>query len=81
MLIEFSLTFGLCIRTGGLGRLLFEAKDATALRVRGWRHRPRGDEFTGGDDTGGQSKANQVLVAGAAHIGHRVVQHEVQLPL
>lgn len=81
-LIEFSLTFRALHPDGRDGQLAVRGE---GRYVSGTGEvadiRQRGDEFTYTDDTGEQKKANKVLMVGAAHIGHRVVQHDVRVPL
>ncbi len=81
-LIEFGLTFrGLhqdgrdgLLTVRGEGRYLSDTGEVADMRQ-------RGDEFIYTDETGEKKKANQVIMVGAAHIGHRVVQHDVRAPL
>ena len=81
-LIEFGLSFRgvhpdgragvLTVR--GEGRYLSDTGEVEDTR-------PRGDEFIYTDEDGEKKRTNHVLAAGAAYLGHRVVQHDVRAPL
>jgi hypothetical protein len=81
-LIEFSLTFKGVHPDGrqgtltmrGEGRYISQSGEVVDPQ-------PRGDEFVYTDDDGEKKRSNHVLLAGTAHLGHRVIQHEVRAPL
>lgn len=81
-LIEFALTFrGLhpdgregALTLRGEGRYLSNTGEVVDPS-------PRGDEFIYTDEDGEKKRANHVFAVGAAHLGHRVVQHDVRTPL
>jgi hypothetical protein len=81
-LIEFALTFRGVNPDGREGMLTLRGEgrylsDSGAIVD----PRPRGDEFIYTDEDGEKKRANHVFGAGAAHLGHRVVQHDVRAPL
>ena len=81
-LIEFALSFRgvhpdgregvLTVR--GEGRYLSDTGEVVDPRS-------RGDEFAYTDEDGEKKRTNHVFLVGAAHLGHRVVQHDVRAPL
>lgn len=81
-LIEFALTFrGLhpdgregALTLRGEGRYLSNTGEVVDPS-------PNGDEFIYTDEDGEKKRANHVFAVGAAHLGHRVVQHDVRTPL
>lgn len=81
-LIEFGLTFRGLHPDGRDGQLIVRGEGRYVSETGAFADiRQRGDEFVYTDETGEKKRANQVIMVGAAHIGHRVVQHDVRVPL
>jgi hypothetical protein len=81
-LIEFSLTFTGIHPDGRQGALTMRGEGRYISRSGELVDpQPRGDEFAYTDDDGQKKRSNHVMLAGTAHLGHRVIQHEVRAPL
>ena len=81
-LIEFSLTFAGVHPDGRPGTLTMRGEGRYISRSgQVVNPQPRGDEFAYTDDDGEKKRSNHVFLVGSAHLGHRLIQHEVRAPL